>query len=137
MMRRGTWAAFLLPLLVPGTCGDELQRGTYFSFFPEGVNWNAARAKCQSHGGDLASIHSSAENSLASTTLGQGRRAWIGNSDALVEGSWVWSDGTASGYTNWLDGGPDDRESGNTFGDGRDCAAMSTFFNHAGRWWDR
>ena len=126
MMRRGTWAAFLLPLLVPGTCSDELERGTYFSFFPEGMNWNAARAKCQSHGGDLASIHSSAENSLASTALGQGGRAWIGNSDALVEGSWVWSDGTASGYTNWLDGGPDDRESGDTFGDGRDCAAMST-----------
>eukprot|EP00966_Prymnesium_polylepis_P204556 4738729-Prymnesium_polylepis.1 len=54
-----------------------------------------ARAHCQALGGDLASIHSAAENEEAHR-LTEGRTAYIGLNDIDSEGTWAWS-GMASG----------------------------------------
>jgi hypothetical protein len=63
--------------------------------------WSDAEAACVSQGGHLASVTSAADNStLLGLTTGN-NFYWLGYGDASVEGSWVWSDGAASSYTNW------------------------------------
>ena len=65
--------------------------------------WTAANAACQALGGHLATITSTAENTFL-TGIGW---HWIGVSDQLVEGTWVWVNNEPSIYTNWLGGQPD------------------------------
>jgi hypothetical protein len=79
--------------------------------------WAAHRAACQALGGDLASIHSAAENA-AVLAITESAGAWIGATDAVSEGTWMWSDGTPWDYQTWADGQPDDWD-GN-----EDCALM-------------
>jgi hypothetical protein len=77
-------------------------------------NWEEARADCQARGGDLASIHSAAENELVYNLYVTKTQwpVWIGLNKLVPVGStsWRWSDDTEVGYTNWdpigtLDGG--------------------------------
>ena len=75
----------------------------------------AARAHCQAIGGDLASIHSAAENAEAAALVGEGS-ALIGFTDSANEGNWIWTDGTVDSYANWDEGQPEYEE---------DCAAIS------------
>jgi hypothetical protein len=60
--------------------------------------WEAARANCQARGAgwDLASIRSSADSEfLHSLLTGE---AWVGGSDAAIEGTWTWVD---DGFAFW------------------------------------
>lgn len=55
---------------------------------------------CLELGSTLAKVDSAADNEeLANLTLGLG--AWIGLTDELIEGEWLWTDGTRPHYTNW------------------------------------
>jgi Lectin C-type domain len=60
--------------------------------------WQAARANCQARGAgwDLASIRSSAESELLRSLLTY--EAWVGGSDAAIEGTWTWVD---DGFEFW------------------------------------
>ncbi len=61
----------------------------------------------------LASLNSAAEESYL---IGLGAdNWWIGFNDADVEGDFVWSNGDPVGYTNWLDGEPNDDGIGEDF----------------------
>ena len=60
----------------------EWAAGETFAYFAGQVDYTAARAACLSIGGDLASIHSAAENAAALALLAGGLDAWIGLSDA-------------------------------------------------------
>jgi len=80
-------------------------------------SWANASSNCQSHGAELASLHSSADEDNARENSGGGA-AWIGFNDRTSEGSWVWSDGTTGNYTNWNGGEPNDS------GSGEDCTAL-------------
>jgi hypothetical protein len=94
--------------------------GHWYEFFATAVDWNTARADALSRGGYLATITSAAENSFAAVSAAGGALAWIGGTDAAVEGEWKWADGpeagvqfwqggpsgTALGYTNWNGGEP-------------------------------
>ncbi len=74
------------------------------------TTWNASEALAQSLGGHLVSIGSQAEQDFVHANFGNvagaDRRVWIGFSDAASEGSFVWSDGTPTKYTNWNPGEP-------------------------------
>lgn len=72
-----------------------------FEYVPNVGSWDAGRAACQQRGGDLASIHSDAENAAAWATVPQGTGAWIGLSDTAHEGTWVWADGTAYDFVKF------------------------------------
>ena len=86
-----------------------------------GIGFEAARAAAlgSSHlglQGYLATITSAAEQTFIQSAfpflLGFGAtgNAWLGGSDAVVEGQWRWLDGPEAGqpfaYTNWLLGQP-------------------------------
>ena len=93
---------------------------------PGGIGWAAARVGCQSRGGDLASIHSAAEQAqlvALAPRLGASHDYWIGLNDIAREGTWVWSDGTPVDYSAWSTITTPFSRNGEPNGDG-DCAQL-------------
>ena len=97
--------------------GSESTSSGTFSYHSSPKSWEAARRDCQSRGGDLASIHSAAENQKA-FELSRGGNMWLGLNDRAVEGRWTWSDGTPLGYQRWSESGAD------SWGGDEDCAGF-------------
>lgn len=91
-------------------------------------SWAGARAACSDWEGDLASIGSAAENSVVEELVRRQSSsysvAWIGFSDIAVEGTWVWSDGLESSFSNWMMGEPNNGGSWYNRVD-EDCATFS------------
>ncbi len=83
----------------------------------------AAQAYAQTFGANLISVQSAAENSAIRNSLVNqnygGNVIWLGFSDAVTEGSFVWYDGSSVTYTNWSPSQPDN--SGN-----EDCTQIRT-----------
>ncbi len=88
--------------------------GHWYEFVSTRLNWDDARAAAGAASyngltGYLATITSEEENSFAATLL-NGLAAYVGGSDAAVEGQWRWltgpEAGTAFGYHNWNVGEP-------------------------------
>ncbi|XP_044197759.1 type-2 ice-structuring protein-like [Thunnus albacares] len=97
---------------------------------PRAMNWAEAEEKCQSMNANLASVHNIEEyhviQRLILTATHGYKEAWIGGSDAQMEGDWQWSDGSRLSYLNWCSGQPDN------FFD-QDCLQI----NHGGnKCWD-
>ncbi|MDQ3143173.1 MAG: HYR domain-containing protein, partial [Bacteroidota bacterium] len=76
-------------------------------------DWATARFLCKQNGGNLASITSEEENNFVSAKL-NGQTAWIGGSDELSEGRFLWNDGSNFSYSKWYPGQP------NNFGGNED-----------------
>lgn len=75
------------------------------------VQWSDASAHAQSLGGYLATITSEAENIFLTAMTFNGQaylESWIGLTDELVEGTFVWLTGEPLIYTNWAPGEPND-----------------------------
>lgn len=67
----------------------------------DSVTFDAAITACEhDSGGQLASVHSAAENKLVGV-LSRGETCWLGGSDVSEEATWVWSDRTPWDYENW------------------------------------
>lgn len=70
-------------------------------------SWYNANYYAQINGAHLATISSAAENAFISTAAGgNGAYAWIGFTDEVTEGSFVWVNGEPVTYTNWCSGEP-------------------------------
>ncbi|MEM9905138.1 MAG: LamG-like jellyroll fold domain-containing protein, partial [Cyanobacteria bacterium P01_D01_bin.44] len=74
------------------------------------MTWADAQAYAESLGGNLVTINDTAENQWLKNTFGTTEALWIGFSDAEIEGSWQWSSGETSAYTDWATGQPDDNQ---------------------------
>ena len=75
--------------------------------------WADAEDYCKTRrGGHLASIHS--EDELKFVQSNFPRDLWLGASDIVEEGTWVWTDGSSFDYSAWSSGNP------NNMGD-QDC----------------
>lgn len=117
------------PLASP--CGDVARlgpNGHCYLVEASPRSWSEARAQCQARGAgwDLASLRSPLDSVFAAELLEI--EAWVGATDAAVEGQWLWADtaeafwsGTGAGqalngaYTNWNSDEPNG-------GDNSDCA---------------
>ncbi|XP_055007218.1 galactose-specific lectin nattectin-like [Boleophthalmus pectinirostris] len=82
-----------------------------FKFFEEQKTWTEAEKSCHSLNGNLASIHSEDENTFVVGMIveatGHLASTWLGGNDAVLEGTWMWSDGSAWDFTAWADSQPD------------------------------
>jgi len=90
----------------PSVCADDwdLFDSNCYKLIEEDLDWEGARAKCEESGAQLASIHSSAENNFVFNMIGNGW-SWLGGND--IDGTYMWTDGTAWSYDNWGPGQPD------------------------------
>ena len=75
------------------------------------LSWENARAVCLGFEGDLVSIKDIKETEFIKYLISVSKLsfAWIGLNDRLMEGQFVWSDGTpfnSSVYSNWADSEP-------------------------------
>ncbi|MES2763304.1 MAG: gliding motility-associated C-terminal domain-containing protein [Bacteroidota bacterium] len=77
---------------------------------PQYMTGPQAQAYAQTFGANLISVQSASENTdLVQALANQGYAAnviWIGYSDAITEGSYVWYDGAPLSYSNWAPGEP-------------------------------
>jgi gliding motility-associated-like protein len=79
---------------------------------PQFMTGPQAQTYAQSFGANLISVQSASENAdLVQALSNQGYASnviWIGYSDAVTEGSYVWYDGAPLSYSNWAPGEPND-----------------------------
>jgi hypothetical protein len=83
--------------------------GACFMYFTTPMTRDAARSVCNGFGptAHLAIIKSASENALITRLIGTGH-AFIGASDEVTEGTFLWADGTPFQLTNWTLGEPND-----------------------------
>ena len=67
--------------------------------------WAEAESLAVQLGGHLVAITSAEEQAFLASTFGQGL-ILVGLTDEAVEGTWVWTSGEATTYTNWASGQP-------------------------------
>jgi hypothetical protein len=79
---------------------------TPFSF---SATWTEARDFCEEYGGYLVSIRDAKENAFIrdlATSQCDTNDFFIGLTDEIEEGTFVWTDGSPLNYTNWQQGEP-------------------------------
>ena len=85
-----------------------------FKLFAEQLSWHEAQRKCRAMGGRLAEVRSTDENDfllkLASSAKQTG--IWLGATDEVKEGTWLWSDRSGLAYNYFANGQPDRTKSG-------------------------
>ena len=82
-----------------------------FTFHVNSKSWLEAELECQREGGHLVSVTSDEMNQLVKHMAGDNREVWLGGKReyGLQGGEWVWSDKSTWGYTNWNNGGGQER----------------------------
>ncbi len=81
-------------------------KGHFYKVFDTSLSWQEAEQKCIDMGGILASVKSEEVNNFL-YKLSKGKCLWLGASDELEEGQWIWRDGSPMNYTNWASKEPD------------------------------
>jgi hypothetical protein len=92
--------------------------------FTTGLNFGLALASCVAEGASVVKIDNDGENGFVDGQFNG--NSWIGASDALLEGTFVWTDGLPVTYERWANNEP------NNFQNAEDCAIM----NNSGTWND-
>ncbi|MBN1124735.1 MAG: hypothetical protein JXA82_07000 [Sedimentisphaerales bacterium] len=81
--------------------------GHQYALTPYPLPWHLARDYAEKVGGHLVTINNEAENEWLVVQFGEGVEYWIGLTDELEEGKWVWMTGEPVDYVNWAPGEPD------------------------------
>ena len=115
--------SFLFFIVLGCPSGWSRYENSCFKFVEVADYWSGAQYYCERNGGNLASILSREENEFVeSLTSRYNSYHWIGGSDAVSEGEWVWSDGSSWVYQNWLPDKPDG-------GRNKNCLAIDTMLH--------
>lgn len=95
------------PAVVRGPIVNPANGHRYYLF--EESTWRDAESAAHSLGGALVTIIDEAEDIWVFDTFHEDGQygLWIGLNDAATEGSFVWTSGEPSTYTNWAVGQPD------------------------------
>ena len=84
--------------------GSVKHRGRVYTIHTTPQTWDDAETDCASTGATIAVIADNDENVDIDGEFPAD--SWIGYTDAAVEGTFVWVDGTPVGYTQWSIGEP-------------------------------
>uniref|UniRef100_A0A671XE43 C-type lectin domain-containing protein n=1 Tax=Sparus aurata TaxID=8175 RepID=A0A671XE43_SPAAU len=105
------------------------------------LTWEQARERCRRDGADLVKIESEDEQTLRDKMTEPEDKFWIGLTDSVTEGTWLWTDGTPlnKSLTFWSKGEPDDWKGVNNENvDGEDCVRMGEKSgSHLKCWFDK
>ncbi|KAJ6668051.1 hypothetical protein lerEdw1_016372 [Lerista edwardsae] len=111
------------------SCPDNwqhFQRNCYFFSTLRG-SWTSAKQSCEREGAHLVIVNNKAEQTFLAGQMINDEVAWIGLSDAVAEGKWLWVDGTPITLSFWRSGEPN-----NAGQKGEDCATLRS----EGKWND-
>lgn len=103
----------------------------------EGMPWLQAKQYAEAMGGHLVTIHSEAENKLVvdlARAEGVQGSFWIGITDEVNEGHFVWVTGEPVTYTNWGPGNPNNYPWGP---EGEDYGEIGWYSDNPYLWNDR
>lgn len=81
--------------------------GRYYAAIQHRFTWHEARLHCEEIDGMLACVSSDAELSFLRGFVTGGNSYWLGATDELQEGNWVWLDGSSYRIQDWDPGQPD------------------------------
>nr|XP_009671984.1 PREDICTED: macrophage mannose receptor 1-like [Struthio camelus australis] len=85
---------------------------TFASNITRQLTWHAARDTCVDLGGNLATIPNEEVQAFLFYHLkGVTSDVWIGMNDINTESTFLWTDGSAVSYTNWVEGAPEKKQS--------------------------
>ncbi|XP_053174058.1 galactose-specific lectin nattectin-like [Scomber japonicus] len=91
-------------------------KGRCYTFYNVEKDWADAERTCTSHGGNLASIHSTAERNfirkLIHIRAKKDKTTWLGGYDKVKVGAWLWSDGSHFDFKGWGVGEPNNDSGG-------------------------
>jgi hypothetical protein len=94
------------PCEIPGyTFLGNIQDHSYY-ISDANTTWTEARTLAMSIGGHLATITSAGEQAFITANVMT--NAWIGLTDEITEGTFLWVTGEPFIYSNWLPGEPND-----------------------------
>ncbi|XP_058849507.1 C-type lectin domain family 4 member E-like isoform X2 [Acipenser ruthenus] len=114
--------------------------GKCYYFSTDTMDWQSSRDNCTSMGADLVIIESEAEQRflLNEAKAHPGSRYWIGLTDAVTEGVWLWVDGTLLNdkAKYWYGKEPDDYKEG-VDSSGQDCADLVYMSDTLKVWYDQ
>jgi hypothetical protein len=102
-------------------CDTEYDDHHTYLFCLGPSTWNVASDDCARNGYHLVTVDDLDEEQFLRENFGTYDHSnywWGGYSDAAIEGTWAWEDGSTSSYTHWNTGAPDDS------GGGEDCAVL-------------
>ena len=81
---------------------DEVNVFANYKLYREQKSWTDADLQCKSEGGQLATIHSLWEQTLAEKAA-EGWKVWLG-ARKIVGGQWQWADNSPLDFSNWNTG---------------------------------
>ncbi len=87
-----------------------------YSVTPYPLPWHYAKQYAQSNGAKLVVIDDEAENEWLVKTFGGDTEYWIGFTDEVEEGKWLWVNGLAGEYLNWAKPEPDNYRKNQHYG---------------------
>uniref|UniRef100_A0A671UAJ6 C-type lectin domain-containing protein n=1 Tax=Sparus aurata TaxID=8175 RepID=A0A671UAJ6_SPAAU len=139
-----SWRALCHNLFKVDTChkcqeGWEQNGPQCYYFSTDKLTWEQAREKCRRDGADLVKIESEDEQVEHTAMVEKEDKFWIGLTDSVTEGTWLWPDGTPlnKSLTFWSSQGePDDWKGVNNENvDGEDCVRMGEKSGSGLKWW--
>ncbi|XP_069046936.1 galactose-specific lectin nattectin-like [Lepisosteus oculatus] len=79
-----------------------------FQYIGTEKTWADAELECTRLRGNLASVHNEEEEAFLLQLIKSNKATstWLGGSDSVKEGTWLWSYGSLLDYTKWNNGGP-------------------------------
>lgn len=88
---------------IPPPTDAKKHGNSYYKVYPEWMTWQQARDRCLTLGGRLAVVRDRDTNDFLTGLVRDAKKeeAWLGATDEVKEGKWVWVDGSAMVYTNW------------------------------------
>jgi len=116
---------------VGGDARMSTPSGVCYFLFTTPATYADAKASCAAAGGRLAIIRNSQDDVVAQMLVGTTLDAFIGLSDQVTEGTFVWEDGSALLYANWYPTEPND--GGGNYPE--DCGVING--RRGGSWDDR
>ncbi|XP_040003873.1 CD209 antigen-like protein C [Xiphias gladius] len=104
-----------------------------YHFSSESGPWEKGREACRNRKADLVVIDSPEEQMFLTNFTREDTLAWIGLTDRVKEGTWMWIDGAPLSLQYWRNAQPDN--GGGQLGE-EDCAHMRTVGNNLKNWND-
>uniref|UniRef100_A0A673VQ62 C-type lectin domain-containing protein n=1 Tax=Salmo trutta TaxID=8032 RepID=A0A673VQ62_SALTR len=122
-------------LMAKQTCPEGWQKFESSWYFLSTVKkpWEESRDDCLKRGADLVIINSKMEQKFI---CGLNKRAWIGLTDSVTEGTWKWVDGTPLTTPSYWHLQQPDNGGDNPANQEKDCVELNTVTWHPVKAWN-